>query len=511
MLLWKKSDEDLVVQVLTGASVCQKCCQRFLGERNSEPYKTLHQEEVAALSQEKPAVGEEMEKMENEPARKKSRHVPCPACLGVLQDCFMMPRVRDVVERIRSSGYDAERFTLSLSLPISLSMRQHALWLHLERSVPEGCLGHRQPEDVVPIKQVWKYIYPPVIGSQVGIQHESGDTADFFVELVVGWEKDEEEMSKMVDICPKEYRDRAIKVNVYNMGVYSRQGVEKSLQGGVTWQEFSAHSPVPPTVPDTPFSLNFRLSRNSIFLGGRYCKYSRNLPQTPWILKGKRIVENSTEELIGDRLKEFIQAEQVKFLASGREDVDVRMLGRGRPFAFECVNAKKSRLSEAELVALEHYINSTTTDVRVNSLALVDKTDIKLLKEGEDRKRKRYTALVVTPAPYQLDRVRQQLETLTDLAIQQETPVRVLHRRSNAVRDKTIHSMKVEPVSDVLFKLSVISSAGSYIKELVHGDFVRTVPSVKSILDIDTDILALDVEEVYLDWPPKADPVVPAS
>ena len=55
------------------------------------------------------------------------------------------------------------------------------------------------------------------------------------------------------------------------------------------------------------------------------------------------------------------------------------------------------------------------------------------LKEGEDRKRKRYTALVVTPAPYQLEHVRQ-LETYTDLALQQETPIRVLHRRSNAIR-----------------------------------------------------------------------------
>jgi hypothetical protein len=29
---------------------------------------------------------------------------------------------------------------------------------------------------------------------------------------VVGWERDEEEMNKMVDICPKEYKDRSIKV-----------------------------------------------------------------------------------------------------------------------------------------------------------------------------------------------------------------------------------------------------------------------------------------------------------
>jgi hypothetical protein len=44
------------------------------------------------------------------------------------------------------------------------------------------------------------------------------------------------------------------------MGVYSRQGVEKSLQG-VTLGEFEAHSPVPPTVPHAPFTLDFRLSR----------------------------------------------------------------------------------------------------------------------------------------------------------------------------------------------------------------------------------------------------------
>jgi hypothetical protein len=53
-------------------------------------------------------------------------------------------------------------------------------------------------------------------------------------------------------------------------------------------------------------------------------------------------------------------------------------VGRGRPFAFECVSSKKSKFTEEELVALENYINSSTADVRVNSLALVNKADIKM-------------------------------------------------------------------------------------------------------------------------------------
>ena len=34
------------------------------------------------------------------------------------------------------------------------------------------------------------------------------------------------------------------------------------------------------------------------------------------------------------------------------------------------------------------------------------------------------------------------------------------------------------------------------MKELVHGDFKRTRPSLSTWLEADTDILALDVEEV---------------
>jgi hypothetical protein len=43
--------------------------------------------------------------------------------------------MRDVVECIKNSGYDADKFTLSISLPISLSIRQHALWLHLGKQI----------------------------------------------------------------------------------------------------------------------------------------------------------------------------------------------------------------------------------------------------------------------------------------------------------------------------------------------------------------------------------------
>lgn len=52
---------------------------------------------------------------------------------------------------------------------------------------------------------------------------------------------------------------------------------------------------------------SIRATSNS--LAGRYNKYSRNLPQTPWIIDGERKLESSVEELISDHLLTTFKAE----------------------------------------------------------------------------------------------------------------------------------------------------------------------------------------------------------
>ena len=52
-----------------------------------------------------------------------------------------------------------------------------------------------------------------------------------------------------------------------------------------------------------------------------------------------------------------------------------------------------------------------------------------------------------------------------------------------------------------VFKLSLCTQAGTYVKEFVHGDFGRTTPNLCSILGCDVDIIALDVEvSILFDW-----------
>lgn len=43
----------------------------------------------------------------------------------------------------------------------------------------------------------------------------------------------------------------------------------------------------------------------------------------------------------------------------------------------------------------------------------------------------------------------------------------------------------------------LLASAGTYIKEFVHGDLERTVPNVGMLLGAEADIIQLDVLKLY--------------
>lgn len=49
--------------------------------------------------------------------------------------------------------------------------------------------------------------------------------------------------------------------------------------------------------------------------------------------------------------------------------------------------------------------------------------------------------------------------------------------------------------------LDIVTQAGTYVKELVHGEFGRTEPSITSLIGTEIDIVALDVMNIELDFP----------
>jgi tRNA pseudouridine synthase 10 len=193
---------------------------------------------------------------------------------------------------------------------------------------------------------------------------------------------------------------------------------------------------------------------------------------------------------------EASQGEEEFFHASGREDIDARMLGTGRPFVVEISKPKKRSI---DLKAMEAAINAGAIDkVEVSELHFTTKDKVRRLKKGEGAQ-KEYRLLAEFDNEINDEALRLIEEKLTGITIKQQTPLRVLHRRADLIRERYIYKVKVKKVSLKTAILEIRCQGGLYVKELVSGDEGRTIPSVTSLLGNKAKTLKLDVLNVIMD------------
>lgn len=74
---------------------------------------------------------------------------------------------------------------------------------------------------------------------------------------------------------------------------------------------------------------------------------------------------------------------------------------------------------------------------------LLFRSDLSKIKEGEEAKTKNYTALCVTTDEVTEDIINK-INQVGSVDVIQKTPIRVLHRRPLAERNKKIHSMEAK-------------------------------------------------------------------
>ncbi|MCW4010813.1 MAG: tRNA pseudouridine(54/55) synthase Pus10 [Candidatus Bathyarchaeota archaeon] len=257
-----------------------------------------------------------------------------------------------------------------------------------------------------------------------------------------------------------------------------------------------------------PFTEHVKLQVNPLFVAGRYRKLVRDIPQSKWFCSNCRgrgcsqcggtglLYPESVEELASKPLLEAAQGEKTSFHASGREDIDARMLGSGRPFVVEVSKPKKRFL---DLKALQETINAGAKDkVEVSRLRFTQRDVVRKLKKAENAQ-KEYRALVQFEHEVSDADLQPLEQTLTGTTIQQQTPIRVMHRRADLTRERYIYKLKVKKISPKEALLEVRCQGGLYVKELVSGDEGRTVPSVAELLKNPAKIIKLDVLKVIME------------
>jgi tRNA pseudouridine synthase 10 len=243
------------------------------------------------------------------------------------------------------------------------------------------------------------------------------------------------------------------------------------------------------------------IQSSPLFIYGRYRKFERGIPQTHWDCRACRGVgcekcnftgkqyADSVEELIGRPLAAALEAEGAILHGSGREDIDARMIGTGRPFIIEIVAPRRRRV---DLAALEAAVNDSAAGrVEVDLIRPTIRSEVETLKSS--RSHKKYRILVEVDGAISEDAFESALSALKGQTIHQRTPARVVHRRADKVRDRTVLDIQYLGREETGFLVEVLGEAGLYIKELISGDGGRTRPSLAGELDQPARVTRLDV------------------
>lgn len=206
-----------------------------------------------------------------------------------------------------------------------------------------------------------------------------------------------------------------------------------------------------------------------------------------------KMYPESVEEIIAAPTLDETGGEDTSFHGAGREDVDARMLGRGRPFVIE---VKKPKIRFVDLRALTRSINKHAEGrVKVLNLRFSDKDAVRKLKKMEGAE-KVYRVLVEFGGNVSDEELETLEKMLTTSVIRQQTPQRVLHRRADLVREKHIYEAETKRLRPNRAEIRVRCQGGLYIKELVTGDEGRTDPCVAKIVNITATPIELDVLDV---------------
>jgi len=259
-----------------------------------------------------------------------------------------------------------------------------------------------------------------------------------------------------------------------------------------------------PTAGGSP--SNAQPSRAKIFIEGRYRKLVRDLPQTLFYCptcKGHprrrrdcetcegfgKLTRDSVQELVAWVIGKAFGTRKNKFHGAGREDMDVRMLGTGRPFVLELLNPRTFGLDLAELEAEVNQRNEGRLEVL--GLHYSEKPRVVVLKESKHAKE--YEARVGVDGDSAAALAILEGKVGERVKLTQRTPERVAHRRADLDRERWMELVSVQREDGGELIVRLLTEHGTYVKEAISGEDGRTTPNLATWIGMPCQCIELDV------------------
>jgi len=265
--------------------------------------------------------------------------------------------------------------------------------------------------------------------------------------------------------------------------------------------------------PDAFFSVDFLKGRGNasaapLYLFGHYCKFSRGMAQSSWgcneckgsgkargalctKCNGSGRMYVAIEDVMRGAAKKAFGAADASLHASGREDVDVCMKGGGRPFVLEVISPER----RGGIEAFEKEANRSG-DIKVGGIKATGKNAIEIVCTSHFEKE--YDMLV----DLQRDALEKDVQEMRKMfsrgfvGLVQQTPTRVLHRRSDLARKRNVYLLDAG-LEGKFLRVKLRTDAGTYVKEFASSDEGRTKPSIAGVIGCKAACRQLDVIKIH--------------
>ncbi|KAF9431946.1 putative tRNA pseudouridine synthase Pus10 [Entomortierella beljakovae] len=321
------------LDVLLSLDLCGRCMLRFVGLREFHIYRLSSEDIKETLSDHHATLSSSNASTSSRTRSNSDPGYICTACVGTVQ--YAEDFVGSILEYIAKENYDVKTFNMNVTLPPSTLVRNHSISIFWDQKLS------LKPTDQVDIKEIFKMLISWPIQEETGIVLDFSSELKIQVSIMHDETKDDHVfLSKMKEsgMVIKTKRENRRHIVVGD----GRHNIVKALTC-VSDSRFTSEGNVPPNqVSSKPEIQSIEMTRESVYLGGRYLKFSRDVSQTPWSIGTTILAELSVSGTICPSVRDSYRADDFKFVTAGREDANVRMLGNGRPFYIELINPRVS-------------------------------------------------------------------------------------------------------------------------------------------------------------------------
>lgn len=208
-----------------------------------------------------------------------------------------------------ASEFDFTSFQLHLTLPASITLRNELVINRLKSTLKSQKVVDFCFQSVYSVKNIFRSIMTDFITLKLNKPFDCN--ALFHISVSIRYDKVDQECKFLLDICPQSIFPKKCKRSIADCDWSSTYFNHTSIIRGLATVDDQFLNNIPIT---SPLADDLKLSsvecfNDSVFVAGRYLKFSRELSQTPWIIDGEKHFKGSVQELIEDQAKKVFKCD----------------------------------------------------------------------------------------------------------------------------------------------------------------------------------------------------------